>query len=150
MRCVVGVFFLIFAVHGYRTPIHYDIDFSPVTGPDGHGTFFFDDCANPVNCPAFQADIVFGPTLQFSSRLQLRGNAIFLNEFFLGNLTEPPTGTNFNWDFSYLTADSQTLEDYKDMAGAPLFVNFLFGIFAPSTLAGVNSGDGHDRSALAD
>lgn len=41
------------------------------------------------------------------------------------------TGTNFTWDFSTLTANSQTLRDYKNVNDASAGVQFMFGMFAP-------------------
>lgn len=41
------------------------------------------------------------------------------------------TGANSNWDFSSLTANSQTLMEFYDMSNASTFVNFIFGGFAP-------------------
>lgn len=41
------------------------------------------------------------------------------------------TGANATWDFTSLTAISQTLKDYRDMSQAPAFVAFMFGGFAP-------------------
>ena len=42
------------------------------------------------------------------------------------------TGTNFNWDFSSLVAESQTLVQYNGMSGVSILVNLLFGNFAPA------------------
>ena len=42
------------------------------------------------------------------------------------------TGTNFNWDFTALVADSQKLLNYYDIASASTLVELLFGNFAPS------------------
>lgn len=41
------------------------------------------------------------------------------------------TGTNYTWDFSGLVAESQTLKDYRTLAGTSTFMQFLFGSFAP-------------------
>lgn len=41
------------------------------------------------------------------------------------------TGANFSWDFSSLTAESQSLTEFIDMSNASTFVNFVFGGFAP-------------------
>jgi hypothetical protein len=42
------------------------------------------------------------------------------------------TGAAYTWDFSNLTADNQLIKDFRSMSGAPTFVQFLFGPFAPS------------------
>lgn len=42
------------------------------------------------------------------------------------------TGANQTWDYSSLTPDSQELREFYSMANASAFVNFIFGIFAPS------------------
>jgi hypothetical protein len=41
------------------------------------------------------------------------------------------TGAGYSWDFSSLVPVSQTLKDFRSMSGAPAFVNFTFGVFAP-------------------
>lgn len=41
------------------------------------------------------------------------------------------TGANANWDFSSLTATSQSLKNFRGMGTAPAFVLFMFGSFAP-------------------
>lgn len=41
------------------------------------------------------------------------------------------TGAGYVWDFSSLIPVSQSLDDYRSMAGAPAFLNFIFGTFAP-------------------
>lgn len=41
------------------------------------------------------------------------------------------TGASYVWDFSTLVPVSQSLKDYRSMAGAPAFLNFIFGSFAP-------------------
>lgn len=40
------------------------------------------------------------------------------------------TGAGYTWDFSTLTANSQTLKNYLPTADAPLFIQFLLGSFA--------------------
>ena len=40
------------------------------------------------------------------------------------------TGTNYNWDFSSLVAESQTLKDYQSMDNASAIPSFTFGAFA--------------------
>jgi hypothetical protein len=42
------------------------------------------------------------------------------------------TGAAYTWDFSNLTLNSQIIKDFRSMSGAPTFVQFLFGPFAPS------------------
>jgi hypothetical protein len=42
------------------------------------------------------------------------------------------TGPNSTWDFSSLTPTGQVLKDFRAMSGAPAFVQFLFGAFAPN------------------
>lgn len=42
------------------------------------------------------------------------------------------TGAAYTWDFSGLTVNSQLVKDFRSMSGAPTFVQFLFGPFAPS------------------
>lgn len=42
------------------------------------------------------------------------------------------TGANSTWDFSGLIAESQVLKDYKTLASASTFMQFLFGPFAPT------------------
>lgn len=41
------------------------------------------------------------------------------------------TGPGFVWDFSTLVPVSQSLKDFRSMVGAPAFLNFIFGTFAP-------------------
>lgn len=41
------------------------------------------------------------------------------------------TGSNYTWDFSTLTPDAQILKDYSPISNAPVFVQFVFGAFAP-------------------
>lgn len=40
------------------------------------------------------------------------------------------TGAGYNWDFSDLTPNSQILKDFRSMAGAPNFIQFIYGTFA--------------------
>lgn len=42
------------------------------------------------------------------------------------------TGTNWNWDFTSFTAESQTLIDFQGMSGASSLVQLLFGGFSPT------------------
>ena len=46
------------------------------------------------------------------------------------------TGPNSNWDFSTLTAQSQSLIEFYDMSNVSTFVNFIFGGFAPPKYQG--------------
>jgi hypothetical protein len=48
------------------------------------------------------------------------------------------TGTNYTWDFSGLVAEDQTLREYNSMAGAPAFMTFIFGAFAPVAYQATN------------
>lgn len=48
------------------------------------------------------------------------------------------TGANFTWDFSGLTAQSQTLKSFNTLNGASIQMQFLFGMFAPSTYQATN------------
>lgn len=41
------------------------------------------------------------------------------------------TGSNYTWDFSGLTAETQILKDYNTLSGSSTFMQFLFGSFAP-------------------
>lgn len=41
------------------------------------------------------------------------------------------TGPNATWDYTSLSAISQTLKDFRSMTQAPAFVSFMFGSFAP-------------------
>lgn len=41
------------------------------------------------------------------------------------------TGAGYIWDFSALTPNSQSLKDFRSMAGVPAFIQFIFGSFAP-------------------
>jgi hypothetical protein len=40
------------------------------------------------------------------------------------------TGAAYTWDFSDLTATSQVLKDYRSLAGAPTFIQIVYGNFA--------------------
>lgn len=42
------------------------------------------------------------------------------------------TGANITWDYTSLSAISQTLKDFRSMTQAPPFVLFMFGSFAPA------------------
>lgn len=42
------------------------------------------------------------------------------------------TGTNFNWDFSMLVAESQTVFEFNSLSSASTLVQILFGNFAPN------------------
>jgi hypothetical protein len=42
------------------------------------------------------------------------------------------TGTNWTWDFSILTAESQSVFEYYDVSGISTLVDILFGNFAPA------------------
>jgi len=42
------------------------------------------------------------------------------------------TGTNFSWDFSMFTAESQKLLNFNDLSAASTLVEILFGNFAPA------------------
>lgn len=46
------------------------------------------------------------------------------------NIDLSQTGTDITWDFSFLTAESQTLKEFKPMDNLPLLVNLNFGTFA--------------------
>ncbi|MEJ6685644.1 MAG: T9SS type A sorting domain-containing protein [Crocinitomicaceae bacterium] len=48
------------------------------------------------------------------------------------------TGTNYNWDFSSLVAESQTLKDYQSMNNAGSLTLFTFGGFANEALQATN------------
>ncbi len=41
------------------------------------------------------------------------------------------TGPNVTWDYSNLIPSSQTLKKFNTLVGAPTFINFMFGTFAP-------------------
>lgn len=41
------------------------------------------------------------------------------------------TGAAYTWDFSSLIPTSQLVKDYRSLVGAPAFINFVFGTFAP-------------------
>ncbi len=42
------------------------------------------------------------------------------------------TGANQNWDYSYLSVNSQNVVDYSGMSGASFLVNVTYGAFAPA------------------
>ncbi|MCH2231270.1 MAG: T9SS type A sorting domain-containing protein [Crocinitomicaceae bacterium] len=48
------------------------------------------------------------------------------------------TGTDFTWDFSYLTHDSQQIKDYSDMSEASFLAEFTFGNFASAPYQATN------------
>lgn len=48
------------------------------------------------------------------------------------------TGTNFTWDFSNLTHDSQEIKDYSDMSNISFLVNITFGAFAGANYQATN------------
>lgn len=48
------------------------------------------------------------------------------------------TGTNFTWDFSGLTHDSQEIKEYFNISSASFLANFTFGIFAASDYQATN------------
>lgn len=43
------------------------------------------------------------------------------------------TGTGYLWDFSTLIPNSQIVKDFKATSGAPLFIQFMLGGFAPTS-----------------
>ena len=42
------------------------------------------------------------------------------------------TGANWNWDYSMLVPESQTLVEFNDISNASALVGFIYGMFAPS------------------
>lgn len=54
------------------------------------------------------------------------------------------TGANQSWDFSFLTAQSQTLLQYNDPASASWLVQVQFGSFAPSQYHATNYIENND------
>ena len=135
VKYLIGIFFLVSAVNAFSTPILYDIEFDPLSGPDGTGSFSFDDCADVVVCPEFLFESSFGSGLDFST-IQLGGNAIFLNDFFLGLLTELPQGTNFDSDDEFrflLSFETTGVYCIRDFVGASGLCEEDPGVFAIGT-----------------
>lgn len=54
------------------------------------------------------------------------------------NIDYASTGTNFTWDFSSLTHDSQEIKEYFNISSASFLANFTFGTFAASDYQATN------------
>jgi hypothetical protein len=60
------------------------------------------------------------------------GDTVRMSQAFDSGYDVSITGPNATWDFSSLTATTQSLKNFRPLTGAPGFISFLFGSLAPA------------------
>lgn len=60
------------------------------------------------------------------------GDTVRMSQATDASIDYSSTGAGYSWDFSNLTPTNQIVKDFRSMSTAPVFVQFLFGPFAPS------------------
>lgn len=79
----------------------------------------------------FSVSITFAQITLQSGDFATGGDTIRMSQANDNGYDFQSTGAGYSWDFSSLVPVSQTLKDFRSMSGAPAFVNFTFGVFAP-------------------
>ena len=60
------------------------------------------------------------------------GDTVRMSQATDASIDYSSTGAGYSWDFSNLIPTNQIVKDFRSMSTAPVFVQFLFGPFAPS------------------